>query len=160
MRRRILLAISLVLALMMFSHSSPPPVKPTTPKLQNVFVLEVVACPEATSCVMNIVGKDGLLGQQVAVWVGSYQAPSANYYGCRLEQIKGKIAATFLQETLRSAGLVILMNAHKKRGSPYLTGNLMVDGQDVTVLMFGMKLAVPRGIKVDWCEKVGKGFEV
>lgn len=163
MRRR-LLVIALLLSLVLFSHTQAPPapaipmVPPPTDK--HTFMLKVVTCPEATSCLFNVVGETGLLARQVAVWVGSYQAPSAHYYGCRLEQFKGKRAATFLEETLKSAEYVILVNAHKKKGSPYLSGTLVVDGQDITVKMFEMFLAVPRGIKVDWCEELSRGLEV
>ena len=109
---------------------------------------------------MDVVGETGLLGKQVPVWIGSYQAPSAHYYGCRLEQWKGKRAASFLEETLKSADYVFLMNAHKKMDSPYLTGTLIVDGEDITVVMFRMQLAVPKGIKVNWCEKLSRRLEV
>jgi hypothetical protein len=123
-------------------------------------MLKVVKCPEATACVMNVVGEEGLLGRQIAVQIGSYQAPSAHYYSCRIEKYRGQRAAVFLEETLKSAEYVFLVNAHKRKNSPYLTGTLLVDGRDITVLMFEMQLAVPRGIKVDWCEKVSRGFEV
>jgi hypothetical protein len=159
--------IAVFIALVLFAHTPAPkaPVTPIAPTAtlaadRKVFMLEVVKCPEATACVMNVVGEKGLLGRQVAVAIGSYQAPSAHYYSCRLEKYRGQRAAVFLEETLRSADFVFLMNAHKKKGSPYLTGNLIVDGRDITVLMFEMQIAVPRGIKVDWCEKVSRGFEV
>lgn len=159
-----MMLIALLLSLVMFAHAhgtSPPAAPIPLPELdQRVFLLEVVSCPEANACIMNVVGEPGLLGRQVAIGIGSYQVPSALYSRCGLEKIKGKIAAAYLQETLRSAGLVILTEAHKKKGSAYLTGTLMVDGRDVTVMMFEMQLAVPRGIKVDWCEKVDRGIEV
>ena len=163
MRKRLML-IALFLSLVLFAHT-PAVDAPATAVAPNqterkILKLEVVYCPEATLCVMNVVGETGLLGRQVAVWVGSYQAPSAYHYGCRLERIKGKIAATFLQETLRNAEYVFLVNAHKKKKSPYLAGTLLVDGRDVTTMMFELKLAVPRGIKVDWCEKISRRLEV
>jgi hypothetical protein len=159
--------IAVFIALVLFAHTPAPkaPVTPIAPTAtlaadRKVFMLEVVKCPEATACVMNVVGEKGLLGNQVAVWVGSYQAPSAHYYGCRLEKWKGKRAASFLEETLKNAEFVLLVKAHKKRNSPYLAGTLIVDGEDITVMMFEMQLAVPRGIKVDWCEKLDRGIEV
>ena len=153
--------------MVVFSHTpsvdAPTPTTiPTTPTDPNRkdFVLEVIACPEATACVMNVIGETGLLGKQVAIWLGSYQAPSAHHYSCRLEMRKGERAAVFLEETLRNAEYVLLLNAYKKEGSPYLSGTLVVDGEDITVKMFEMLLAVPRGIKVDWCEKVSRGLDV
>ena len=128
--------------------------------VQNSYLLEVDNCPEANACVMNIVGEDSVLGKQVAVMVGSYQVPSAHYYGCRLERWKGARAAKFLEETLRSAEFVVLTNAHKKTGNAYLSGTLLVDGKDITILMFKMLIAVPNGIKVDWCKNVGRKLEV
>ena len=157
MRKKLLMIVLLV-----FLHTPEAPAASIAPTLsdRNIFMLNVVKCHEATSCVMNMVGDKGLLGKQIAVWVGNYQAPSAHHYRCKLEQRRGQIAATFLQETLRNADYVFLVNAHKKGESPYLTGTLMVDGRDVTVLMFEMQLAVPRGIKVDWCEKNSRRIEV
>lgn len=157
--RRLFLAVCLV-AMVLFPMTPVAQQQPAQKPDKKIFKLAVVDCPEATACVMNVVGEDGLLGKQVAVWVGSYQAPSAHYYGCRLERAKGVRAATYLEETLKSAEYVFLVNAHKKRNSPYLTGTLLVDGHDITVLMFKMKLAVPRGIKVDWCKNVGRRLEV
>lgn len=162
MRKRLLL-IALFLSLVLFAHvpATTAPSAPVAPKPERkVFMLKVVDCPEATACVMNVVGEKGLLGRQIAVHIGSYQAPSAHYYGCRLEKYRGQRAAVFLEETLKSAEYVVLVNAHKRKDSPYLTGTLLVDGKDITVLMFEMQLAVPRGIKVDWCEKVSRGIEV
>jgi hypothetical protein len=164
-----LLLIALFLSLVLFTHTNaveepvtPPTtqVTPTPNPFRKVFVLKVVSCPEATVCIMNVVGETGLLGKQVSVLIGSYQAPSAHYYGCRLERWKGKKAAKYLEETLKTAEYVFLVNAHKNRGSSYLSGTLIVDGEDITVAMFRMQLAVPRGIKVDWCEKLSRRLEV
>ncbi len=161
-----MLLIALVLSLVMFSHAhtvnepAKPVVPPTANPYQTVFMLEVVSCPEATACIMNVVGETGLLGKQIAVWIGSYQAPSAHWFNCRLEKWKGQRAATYLEETLKTAEYVFLLNAHKAKGSPYLTGTLVVDGEDITVAMFRMQLAVPKGIKVNWCEKLSRRLEV
>lgn len=147
-----------LLSLVVYSGGAVP--QQPAPQERTIFSLRVVSCPEATACLMNIVGETGVLGRQVAVWVGNYQAPSANYSSCRLEKFKGERAASFLEETLRSAEYIHLVKAHKKSGSAYLTGILMVDGKDITVRMFEMQLAVPRGIKVNWCEKLSRKLEV
>jgi hypothetical protein len=127
----------------------------------STLLLEMVACPEAYVCLMNVIGESGLLGENVAVYVGRhYQVPSANYPGCRIEEFKGIVAATFLEETLRNADLIVLVNSRKPQNSSWLVGDLYVDDEEVTVLMFRMQLAVPRGIKVDWCEKRSRRLEV
>ena len=52
------------------------------------------------------------------------------------------------------------MNARKEGIDPALKGDMLVDGKDITVLMFEMHIAVPKGIKVDWCESIGRRIEV
>jgi hypothetical protein len=126
----------------------------------SLYILKVDNCPEADTCIMNIVGATSVLEKQVVVEIGSYQVPSAHYFVCRLERWKGIRAAKFLEETLKSAEFIFLLNAHKKRRSPVLSGTLLVDGQDITVLMFDMQIAVPKGIEVDWCEEAGEIFEI
>ena len=163
MRKRMrLIALFLALGLFAFTPAPKAPATPltTTNPDRTVLILKVVDCPEATVCVMDVVGETGILGNQVAVWIGNYQAPSATRYACPTERWKGKRAAAFLEETLRIAEFVFLINAHKKKGSPYLTGTLIVDGVDITVAMFKMQLAVPKGIKVDWCEKLSRRIEI
>ena len=164
MFRKRLFLVALFLALVLFSISHKPKEEKfsTAPPVLAplAYVVKLGYCPEATMCVLNILGEPSLLGKQVAVLVGSYQAPSAHHYGCSLEQFRGEKAAKYLEETIRNANLAVLTNPHKTKGSPYLRGTLMLDGQDVTVLMFELNLAVPKGIKVDWCAKVSRGLEV
>lgn len=161
MSKRLLLLIALVLSLVLFAHTQAvnAPATPPDPD-RKVFMLEVVSCPEVTACVMNVIGEPGLLSKQIAVGIGSYQGPSIYHARCNLEKIKGKVAAAFLQETLRNADLVLLVDAYKNKESAYLTGTLLVDGRDITVMMFERALTVPRGIKVDWCEKISRGLEI
>jgi hypothetical protein len=125
-----------------------------------IYMVQTIFCPEADMCLVNLVGESSILGDRVVLRVGDYQVPSVSGGKCRLENLKGFRAAAFLEELLKSAEVVLLMNAHKNGIDPTLRGDLLIDGKDVTVLMFEMHIAVPKGIKVDWCESIGRRIKV
>jgi len=126
----------------------------------NVYMVKTLYCPEADMCLVSLVGEPSILGSRVVLHIGDYQVPSVSGGRCSLENLKGFRAATFLQELLRSAEVVLLLNAHKDGIDPTLRGDVLVDGRDVTAIMFEMQIAVPKEAKVDWCETIGRRIEV
>lgn len=126
----------------------------------DVYAVKVLYCPEADMCLMDLIGEPSILGKRVVLRVGDYQVPSIYRGRCSLESLKGYRATTFLEEMLRTAEVVLLINAHKAGLDPTLRGDLLVDGRDVTVLMFEMHIAVPKEAKVDWCEDIGRRIEI
>jgi len=126
----------------------------------NSYMIEMIYCPEADTCLVNLVGEDNILGKRVVLGIGDYQVPSASGGRCWLEKLKAYRASTFLEELFNSSKVAILINAHKEGFDPTLRGDILIDGRDVTVMMFEMNIAVPKGIKVDWCETIGRRLEV
>jgi len=126
----------------------------------NSYTIKMLYCPEADTCLVNLVGENSLLGNRVILRIGDYQVPSVSNGMCPLEGIKGHRASTFLEELFNSSKVAILINAHKQGLDPSLRGDILIDGRDVTVMMFEMNIAVPKGIKVDWCETIGRRIEV
>ena len=126
----------------------------------NSYRIKMLYCPEADACLVSLVGENSILGNRVILRIGDYQVPSIHNGMCALERLKGYKASTFLQELFNSSKVAILINAHKQGLDPSLRGDILIDGRDVTVMMFEMNIAVPKGIKVDWCETIGRRLEI
>lgn len=157
-------AVAIALVLWGLAHQ-PVEVVPTltiepAPLQDNLMLVEVVDCPSGNFCVMNVLGEEGILGEQVGIYIHGYVSPRTRGAWCQTENRRGRKAAAYLTERLRNADLVAIVGAFKPPGSSVIQGRLFVDGRDIADWMIQMALGAPAGIKVDWCEERPRTLEI
>ena len=87
--------------------------------------------------------------------LGSIPAPKWGTI-CSAESEEGERATTYLFEMLASANNITLVRPYKNEGNPTLIGRVLVDGVDVARRLIDLGVAVPPGVRMNWCESVKK----
>ena len=135
-------------------------IEPDFPLARNLMLVEVVTCITGNVCLVDVVGEEGILGEQVAIGIHGYQSPRTTRAWCETENRRGQKAASYLTEKMRNADLVALIGPYKRLNSPLIEGRLLVDGHDIADWMVKLGLGAPLGIKVDWCVESPRTLEI
>ncbi len=135
-----------------------PPVAEAPTVLGKTVELEPIECYQAWRCTFNVVGVENVLGRSVMVHINGIRAPRWGAT-CSAESDEGSRATSYLFEMLASANNITLIRPYKVEGGHELIGRVLVDGKDVAHRLIDLGVAVPPGVKMNWCKAV-KNFEV